>query len=76
MTEQINDEDFSHDWLVRRSLRFAYTNSLFNRFIYPFRGHALHKSQFAGTHVRTYMAFNKRPGFLWLIKLLRASKMV
>jgi lysylphosphatidylglycerol synthetase-like protein (DUF2156 family) len=74
--EQINDEDFEHDWLVRRSLRFAYTNGLFNRFIYPFRGHALHKSQFAGVHVRTYMAFNKRPGFLRLLKLFRASKVV
>ena len=74
--EQINDRDFSYDWLVRRSLRFAYTNGLCNRFIYPLRGHALHKSQFAGAHVPTYMACNKRPAFLRLLKLFRACKMI
>jgi phosphatidylglycerol lysyltransferase len=74
--EQINDEDFEPDWLVRRSLRFAYTNPLFNRFVYPLRGHATHKNQFRGEFVRTYLAFNRRPGILRLLRLFRVSKMV
>jgi lysylphosphatidylglycerol synthetase-like protein (DUF2156 family) len=74
--EQIDDEDFQFDWLVRRSLRFAYTSGLFNRFIYALRGHAVHKAQFAGTFERTYMAFNKRPGIVRLLKLFRTCRMI
>ena len=74
--EQIDDEDFQFDWLVRRSLRFAYTSDLFNRFVYPLRGHAVHKAQFAGAFERTYMAFNRRPGLLRLFKLFRACRMI
>jgi lysylphosphatidylglycerol synthetase-like protein (DUF2156 family) len=73
---RINDEDFAHDWLVRRSLRFGYSNGLFNRFIYPLRGHAAHKRQFDGVNEQTYMAFNKRPGLLRLVKLLKACGMI
>jgi len=74
--DRINDDDFVHDWLVRRSLRFAFTNTLFNRFIYPLHGHAAHKRQFDGVPEQTYMAFNTRPGILRLLKVFRACKMI
>src|SRR4029079_2153260 len=68
--DQIHDHDkqFEHDWLVRRSLRFIYTNGLFNRFVYPLQGHALHKAQFGGVFEQTYVAFNQRPCFVRLLK--------
>jgi lysylphosphatidylglycerol synthetase-like protein (DUF2156 family) len=74
--DEVNDHDFEHDWLVRRSLRFAYTSSLYNRFVYPLRGHALHKLQFAGAREQTYMAFNTRPAFWRLLKVFRACDMI
>jgi len=70
----IEDRDFNRDWACRRLLRFAYTNGLFNRFVYPLQGHAAHKRQFGGTTYQTYAAISARPALLRLIKLLRACE--
>jgi lysylphosphatidylglycerol synthetase-like protein (DUF2156 family) len=72
----IEDKDFERDWLMRRTLRLAYTNGLFNRFIYPLQGHAMHKRQFDGTTYQTYAALNRRPSWLRLLKLLRAGNIL
>jgi lysylphosphatidylglycerol synthetase-like protein (DUF2156 family) len=74
----INDWDFQQNknWLVRRGFRFAYTNLLFNRFIYPLRGHDAHKRQFRGVAEQTYFAFNTLPSLPRLFKLLRACDIV
>jgi lysylphosphatidylglycerol synthetase-like protein (DUF2156 family) len=72
----IEDKDFEHDWAIRRGLAYCFRSSLFNRFVYSLQGHAQHKRQFGGTMEQTYIAFNKRPGVLRLIKLLRACNIV
>jgi phosphatidylglycerol lysyltransferase len=72
----IEDKDFEHNWLIRRALRFAYTNSLFNRFIYPLQGHAAHKRQFDGMVEQTYFAFNALPSLPRLFKMLRACNVI
>jgi lysylphosphatidylglycerol synthetase-like protein (DUF2156 family) len=75
---EINDADFEHDWLIRRSFRFAYENGLFNRFVYNLKGHAEHKSQanFSGTREQSYLAFNTRPSLPRLIRLLSVCNML
>ena len=70
----IEDKDFEHNWLVRRALRFAYTNWAFNRFIYPLQNHAAHKRQFGGIVEQTYFAFNTLPSLPRLVKMLRACR--
>ena len=40
------------------------------------RGNDLHKNQFVGEYVRTYAAFNRRPAFLRLLKVIKACKMI
>jgi lysylphosphatidylglycerol synthetase-like protein (DUF2156 family) len=69
---QIEDKDFRKNWLVRRTFRFIYTNTLFNRFIYSFQGLELNKREFDGIAEQTYFAFNTLPALPRLIKLLRA----
>jgi hypothetical protein len=68
----IEDKEFTHNRLIRRGLRFAYTNWAFNRFIYPLQNHDLHKRQFDGIVEQTYFAFNTPPGLVRLFKVLRA----
>jgi lysylphosphatidylglycerol synthetase-like protein (DUF2156 family) len=70
----INDWEFLpyKNWLVRRSFVFAYTNTLFNRFVYPLKGHEAHKRQFRGVPQQTYYCFNTLPSLPRLIKVLRA----
>ncbi len=75
----IEDKDFQRDWLIRRALRFGYTNTLFNSLIYSMHGHAMHKRQFGGEATQTYVALQKqstRSSLLDLIRMLRASGLV
>jgi phosphatidylglycerol lysyltransferase len=68
--------DFDRDWLVRRGLKYASRNWLFNRFVYALQGHALHKRQFGGDTQQSFLAFNKGIGMVRLIKLLRACRII
>jgi lysylphosphatidylglycerol synthetase-like protein (DUF2156 family) len=74
----IEDKDFAQNknWLVRRAFRFAYTNSLFNRYVYPMQGHEAHKRVYRGRTEQTYYAFNTPPSLPRLLKLLVACKIV
>ena len=74
----IEDKDFAaqKNWLVRRAFRFAYTNRLFNRFIYPLQTLSTHKRQFRATTYQTYFAFNKLPSLPRVLKLMRASNII
>lgn len=74
--EGIEDRDFERNWLVRRLLRFAYTNGIFNRFFYSLQGMAAHKRQFGGEVTQTYFAFNTLPALPRLLKLLRACDII
>jgi lysylphosphatidylglycerol synthetase-like protein (DUF2156 family) len=69
-------ENLQRDWATRRIMRYCYNNWLFNRFIYPFQGHAAHKRQFDGTPEQTFLAFNIGVGVVRLIKLLRACNII
>jgi phosphatidylglycerol lysyltransferase len=73
---EIEDRDFqpNKNWLVRRAFRFAFTNPLFNRFVYPLQGIDAHKRQFRGVGEQTYFAFNTLPSLPRVLKLLRACK--
>ena len=73
---RIEDKDFEKNWLVRRGFRFVYTNTLANRFVYPFRTLAKHKESFGGTSRQTYFAFNTLPSLPRLLKLLWACRIV
>lgn len=76
--EGINDKDFAthENWLVRRAFRFAYSNSLFNRYVYSLRGLAQNKRQLGGVTEQTYYAFNKLPSLPRVLKLVRACNIV
>ena len=69
-------EDFKRDWAVRRGLRYAFRNPLFNRFVYSLQGHAAHKRQFGGDTEQSFLAFNKGLGVVRLIKMLRACEII
>ena len=68
--------DFDRDWAVRRGLKYAFGNPLFNRFIYSLQGHAAHKRQFGGDTEQRFLAFNKGIGLVRLVKLLRACRII
>jgi phosphatidylglycerol lysyltransferase len=68
--------DFERDWAVRRGLRYAFRNPLFNRYIYSLQGHAAHKRQFGGNTQQSFLAFNKGLGVVRLIKMLRACEII
>jgi lysylphosphatidylglycerol synthetase-like protein (DUF2156 family) len=68
----LTDKNFKSDWAVRRVLRWIYNSKLFNRYVYPLRGHSAHKKQFGGQTEHTYIAINRKPGFIRVVKLLRA----
>jgi lysylphosphatidylglycerol synthetase-like protein (DUF2156 family) len=72
----IEDQDFEYDWAIRRGLAYCFRSALFNRFVYSLQGHAQHKRQFGGTTEQTYIAFNKRPGVLRMVKLLKACNII
>ena len=69
----IEDKEFTYNWLVRRTFRFVYANALFNRFLYPLQQLTKHKGAFAGTAAQSYYAFNRHPSLPRLIKVLSAS---
>lgn len=72
--EGIKDKDFAayENRLVRRAFRFAYTNPLFNRYVYSLQGLAQNKRQLGGVTEQTYYAFNKLPSLPRVLKLIRA----
>jgi phosphatidylglycerol lysyltransferase len=72
----IHDKNFNKNWLARRSFRFVYTNSLTNRFIYPFQSLAKHKDSYGGTSEQTYFAFNTVPSLPRLLKLLWVCRII
>jgi lysylphosphatidylglycerol synthetase-like protein (DUF2156 family) len=69
----IEDKEFTYNWLVRCSFRFVYANALFNQFLYPLQKLTKHKGAFAGTAAQSYYAFNRHPSLPRLIKVLSAS---
>ncbi len=73
---EIEDKDFKHNWLTRRSFRFIYKNWLFNRYFFPLQGIAAHKRGYGATTEQTYFAFNTLPALPRLIKGLRASRLI
>jgi lysylphosphatidylglycerol synthetase-like protein (DUF2156 family) len=72
----LTDKNFQSDWAVRRVLRWIYNSKLFNRYVYPLRGHSAHKKQFGGQTAHTYIAIRRKPGFVRAIKLLRACNFI
>jgi lysylphosphatidylglycerol synthetase-like protein (DUF2156 family) len=75
---QIKNDDFrvQRTYLVWRSFRVAYKSRLFNRYIYPLKGHEEHKRRFHGVPEQTYYAFNTFPSLPRVLKLLWASKLI
>jgi lysylphosphatidylglycerol synthetase-like protein (DUF2156 family) len=73
---QMHDREFNKNWLVRRSFRFVYTNSLTNRFIYPFQTLAKHKDSYGGTKKPTFFAVNTTPSLPRLLKLLWVCRII
>ena len=57
----IEDKDFRHSRVLNKVFRASFTNPLFNRYVYPIKGHASHKGSYRGTAEQTYFAF--RSGF-------------
>lgn len=72
----IEDREFNKNWVTRRAFRFFYTNKLTNRFLYPVRSLSQHKDIYAGETRQVYVAFNRVPALLRLLKLLRACRIV
>jgi lysylphosphatidylglycerol synthetase-like protein (DUF2156 family) len=72
----IEDNEFAYNWLVRRIFRFAYANTLVNRFLYPLQQLTKHKGAFAGSAAQSYYAFNRNPALPRLIKVLRACTLI
>jgi lysylphosphatidylglycerol synthetase-like protein (DUF2156 family) len=66
----------SRSQLVHRIFVFSYKNYLVNRFIYPLKGHELHKRQFRGVMEQTYCAFSRKPTIGRLFLVLRACNVV
>ncbi len=76
--EGIRDKDFGahKNKHVRSAFRFAYASPLFNRHVYSLQGIARNKRQLGGVTEQTYCAFNRRPGLLRVLKLVRACNIV
>jgi len=72
----IQDKEFPHNWLARRSFRLIYKSALFNRFVFPLQGIAAHKRQYGATTEQTYFAFNTFPTLPRLIKALWVSRLI
>jgi lysylphosphatidylglycerol synthetase-like protein (DUF2156 family) len=73
---EIEDKDFTYNWLVRRSFRFIYENRLFNKFIFPMKGLAAHKRSYGPASEQTYFAFNTLPTLPRLIKALWLTRLI
>lgn len=72
----IEDKEFNKNWVTRRAFRFFYTNTFTNRFFYPVRSLSQHKDIYGGETRQVYVAFNRLPAVLRLLKLLRACRIV
>jgi len=72
----IEDKEFNKNWVTRRAFRFFYTNDFTNRFFYPVRSLSQHKDIYGGESRLVYVAFNKLPALLRLVKLLRACRIL
>lgn len=73
---KIEDKEFNKNWVTRRAFRFFYTNGFTNRFFYPVRSLSQHKDIYGGQSRLVYVAFNKLPALLRLVKLLRACRIL
>lgn len=73
---KIEDRTFEKNWLVRRGFRWMYTNSLINRFVYPFQSLVRHKTSYGGEDRQTYYAFNTLPSLPRLLKLMWVCRLV
>ncbi|GHD08892.1 phosphatidylglycerol lysyltransferase domain-containing protein [Tianweitania populi] len=72
----IEDKEFNKNWVTRRGFRFFYTNDFTNRFLYPVRSLSQHKDIYGGQQRLVYVAFNRLPAVLRLLKLLRACRII
>jgi phosphatidylglycerol lysyltransferase len=72
----VEDKDFRHSRALSWGFRKAFASALFNRFVYPLQGHALHKREYRGVAEQTYFAFNQALVFPRTFKLLRACNMI
>jgi lysylphosphatidylglycerol synthetase-like protein (DUF2156 family) len=72
---EIEDKDFRHNWLVRRSFRFVYENAVC-RYLYSMKGHTAHKREYGGVTEQTYFAFNTLPALPRMIKGMRACAII
>jgi lysylphosphatidylglycerol synthetase-like protein (DUF2156 family) len=73
---KIEDREFNKNWVTRRAFRFFYTNGFTNRFVYPVRSLSQHKDIYGGESRLVYVAFNRLPALVRLVKLLRACRIV
>lgn len=73
---KIEDKEFNKNWVTRRTFRFFYTNGITNRFFYPVRSLSQHKDIYGGEQRQVYVAFNKLPALIRIVKLLRACRIV
>ncbi|MBP0440779.1 DUF2156 domain-containing protein [Tianweitania sediminis] len=73
---KIEDKEFNKNWVTRRAFRFFYTNELTNRWFYPVRSLSQHKDIYGGEQRLVYVAFNRLPALLRLVKLLRACRIL
>ncbi|MBS9720533.1 DUF2156 domain-containing protein [Tianweitania sp. BSSL-BM11] len=72
----IEDKEFNKNWVTRRGFRFFYTNAFTNRFLYPVRSLSQHKDIYGGEQRLVYVAFNRLPAVVRLLKLLRACRII
>lgn len=70
------DDRFRHSRWTRLIFRFTYESRLYNRFVYPLQGHAMHKRDFRGVSEQTYFASRSPLPNLRLLALLRACKLI
>jgi lysylphosphatidylglycerol synthetase-like protein (DUF2156 family) len=73
---KIEDKEFNKNWVTRRAFRLFYTNGFTNRFLYPVRSLSQHKDVYGGGNRLVYVAFNKLPALIRVVKLLRACRIV
>ena len=72
----IEDGEFRSLLHLRLWFKLAYRDPVFNRFMYPLRGHNEFKRDFRGTPEKVYFATDKRMNFGHVFRLLRACKLL
>jgi phosphatidylglycerol lysyltransferase len=68
----IEDKDFRPNKLLSAVFRWSFASPLFNRYVYPLKGHASHKRDYRGTAEHTYFAFRSGFSLAHVEKMLRA----